>query len=133
MATQKQKDDLAKLQANCPHTNVYRYWYDENHLMNVCRNCFHKWEEQYRPFLLGDYSNLTAGCFSKNKSDDTNYDIHCKKYGIGKYSNTRSNEEDFLYMANRNIKLQGDEENLSPLELIMRGYIQGASDMQDLS
>jgi hypothetical protein len=64
--------EQAKCKHETNHSDFYRYWYDENHLINVCRNCFYKWDEGYRPFLLKDYGDLTEGKFKRTEEDREN-------------------------------------------------------------
>jgi hypothetical protein len=66
------REEIKKEYKDCKHESFYRYEYDENHYINVCRNCFHEWEEDYRPFFLSEYSDLTKGRFQKTKEDVEN-------------------------------------------------------------
>ena len=60
---------IEKKKKKCPHNSFYRYWYNEDHLINHCRKCQEEWSETYRPFLLGEYPELTSGVFEETKSD----------------------------------------------------------------
>ena len=66
------RKEIEEEQKNCEHKDFYRYEYDENHYVNVCRICFHEWEENDRPFLLSDYWKLTNGRFKPTEKDDEN-------------------------------------------------------------
>jgi hypothetical protein len=70
------RNEIMEEQKNCKHEDFYRYEYNENTYINVCRICFHGWEENYRPFLLEDYHDLTHGKFEQTKEDVENQ----KKY-----------------------------------------------------
>ena len=70
------RNEIKEEQQNCEHKSFYRYWYGEDTLINVCRTCFHEWNETYRPFLLSDYSSLTGGEFKRSEEDLNNL----KKY-----------------------------------------------------
>jgi hypothetical protein len=66
------RKEVNKEQKQCKHEDFYRYEYDENYYINVCRKCFHEWEESYRSFLLSDYYDLTHGKFQKTVQDAEN-------------------------------------------------------------
>jgi hypothetical protein len=67
------RNEIKEEQKNCNHKSFYRYEYDEDHYINVCRSCFHEWEEKNMPFLLEDYFSLTQGVFKKTEKDRENY------------------------------------------------------------
>jgi len=69
------KNEMEKLlapQKKCEHKSFYRYWYSEDHLINVCRDCFYEWEENYRPFFFEDWSDLDSGKYEQTKKDIEN-------------------------------------------------------------
>ncbi len=65
----KKLDEEFKIPENCKHESQYRFWYSENHLVSVCRQCFNETELHDRPFLLGDYYDLTAGKYAPTDED----------------------------------------------------------------
>lgn len=78
----KIKREQAKCKKETNHEDFYRYWAgheDDNHLQNVCRNCFHEWSESYRPFLLSERYNLTHGQYAGTEQDAQNWQKHKKR------------------------------------------------------
>ena len=73
---QQLRNGVREEQKQCKHEDFYRHWYDEDHLLSTCRKCFYEWEDNNRPFLLEDYSDLTSGKFEITEQDRENY----KKY-----------------------------------------------------
>lgn len=79
---QHKKEKMAELlapQKTCKHKSFYRYWYSEDHLINVCRNCFYEWEETHKPFLLEDWGNMDMGKYEQTKQDIENKKAHRAK------------------------------------------------------
>lgn len=59
-------------QEECNHESFYRYWYNSDILINVCRKCFHGWEEKFRPYFYDDYVGLTRGKYKQTEEDIIN-------------------------------------------------------------
>ncbi|MBT4376951.1 hypothetical protein HOD29_06260 [archaeon] len=64
---------------DCKHKSNYRFWYNEDYLIERCRSCFREREIKDRLFLLEDYHDLTAGGFKKTPEDNEKYKAYQEK------------------------------------------------------
>lgn len=131
----RQKDELKTLQENCKHSDFYRYWYNDDHLFNVCRHCFYEWSETHRPFSLSDYYTMESGEYARTPEDAANEQAHQKRFNLGKYSNLPHTKADLEYMRDRKIKLlwKPEFESLSPQQIAKKFYYLGAKDAKEYS
>ncbi len=86
----EEEERLLKPQESCDHSDFYRYWLDKNHLINVCRICFHEWEEKNPPFQFSEYFKNTFG-----KQEQTSEDIMNRQ--AFQMQLKRAREKQYLY------------------------------------
>jgi len=129
----RQQDELKTLKEACTHSDSYRYWYNDDHLFNVYRHCFHESEEHSRPFLLEDYYDMSSGRYARTPEDAANKDAHQKRFNLGKYADLPHTKADLEYMRDKKIKLlwKPEFESLSPQEIAKKFYYWGAKDAKN--